>query len=170
MFVLADFSVIKPDFGLLFWTSLIFLLFWFLIGKMAFAPIARALKKREDDIQDALDEAKRAREEMSDLKAENEQLLAQAREERALILKEAKEIKNSIVTEAKTKAKDEADKIVTNARQEIENQKKAAIIEVKNEMGKMALGIAEKIIVKDLQADKAQQEYAERLVKELNLN
>ena len=84
--VLLDFSPIKPDLGLLLWTTLIFSLFWFLISKAAFKPITNALKSREDDIQSALDEAKKAREEMAKMKAENEALLAQAREERAQIL------------------------------------------------------------------------------------
>ena len=99
MIYLADFSVIKPDFGLIFWTVIIFLLFWFIIGKMAFRPIAEALKKRQQDIQDSLDEAKKARQEMAELKAENEDLLIQAREERAKILKEAKEAQDTIIRE-----------------------------------------------------------------------
>ena len=57
--LLADFSPIKPDFGLLFWTTIIFGLFWWLIGRFAFRPIANALKERQNDIQDSLDEAKK---------------------------------------------------------------------------------------------------------------
>ena len=87
---LADFSPIKPSFGLLFWTSLIFILFWLIIGKYAFRPIAAALKKREKDIQNALNEAKKAKEEMAALNSRNEELIKLAQEERALIIKEAK--------------------------------------------------------------------------------
>ena len=103
MIFLADFTVIKPDFGLLFWTTIIFLLFWFIIGKFAFRPIAEALKERERDIQDSLDEAKKARQEMANLKSENEALLAQAREERSKILKDAKDARDNIINEAKDK-------------------------------------------------------------------
>ena len=92
---LADFSVIRPDPGLILWTSVIFILVWGILGRMAFRPIQDALKKRESDIQNSLDEAKRAREDMANLKAENEQLLIEAREERAKILKEAKEAKEA---------------------------------------------------------------------------
>ena len=127
LFVLAgDFSVIKPDVGLLVWTTVFFLLFWLLIGKYAFKPIANALKKREDDIQDALDEAKRAKEEMANLKAENEKILAEARQERASIIKEANNLKSSIIKEAKEKAKEEAQRVATNAKLEIENEKKGS--------------------------------------------
>lgn len=167
---LMDFNPIKPGFGLLLWTTVIFGLFWLIVGRMAFKPIAQALKKRETDIQDSLDMAKSAKEEMAAMKAENEQLLAQAREERALILKEAKDVKNEIINEAKTKAKEEAKKIVTSAMQEIDNQKKAAITEVKNQVGMMALGIAEKVIRKELKENKDQQNFVEQLVKEIKLN
>jgi len=170
MIFLADFSVIKPDFGLLFWTTVIFLLFWFIIGKFAFRPIADALKKREFDIQNALDEAKRVRQEMANLKAENEELLAQAREERAKILKEAKDAGNGIITEAKDKAKLEAQKIVANAKEQIENQKMAAIIDLKNQVGIISLEIAEKVIRRELSGDTAQEQFVNGLVKDIKLN
>jgi len=170
MTFLADFSVIKPDFGLLFWTTIIFLLFWLLIGKFAFRPIAQALKKREDDIQDSLDDAKKTRQDMANLKAENEELLAQAREERTLILKEAKNAKENIINEAKEKAKEEAKRIVAGAKEQIENQKMAAIIEIKNQVGIIAIEIAEKIIRKELQGNATQEAFVNGLVKDIKLN
>lgn len=167
---LADFSVIRPDPGLIFWTSIIFLIVWFVLGRFAFRPIQEALKKRETDIQSALDEAKRTREDMANLKAENEQLLKEAQEERAKILREAKEVKDSIINEAKTKAKEEARDIVASAKEEIENQKMAAITEVKNEVGNMALDIAEKLLHKELKGDSSQETFVQKLVDELKLN
>jgi len=170
MIFLLDFSPIKPDYGLLLWSSVIFILFWVLMGKMAFGPIKEALKKREGDIQDALDEAKNARDEMSNLKAENEQILVQAREERSKILKEAKEIKDTMIKEAKEKAKEEAQKIVISAKNEIENQKTAALIDLKNQSGMMALKIAEKIIKKQLSGDSEQEKFANSLIDDIKLN
>lgn len=170
MIFLADFSVIKPDFGLLFWTSLIFLLFWFLMSRFAFGPITDSLKKRESDIQDALDEAKKAKEEMASLNARNEELIKEAQAERALILKEAKTVKETIINEAKTKAKEDANRIVASARMEIEGQKKAALLEVKNKVGQMALDIAEKIIRKDLKANPEQVGLVNKLVEEIKMN
>ncbi|KXK19341.1 MAG: ATP synthase F0 subunit B [Candidatus Parvibacillus calidus] len=125
MVLLAEFNVIKPEFGLFFWTVLIFLSLWFFLGKKAFTPIANALKEREDSIKDALAQADIARNEMNNLKAENEQLIAQAREEKAAMLKEAKENAAQIVSDAKSKAKEEAGRILANANLEIENQKKS---------------------------------------------
>ena len=170
MIFLADFSVIKPDFGLLFWTSFIFLLFWMLMGKFAFGPITESLKKRESDIQDALDEAKKAKEEMAALNARNEELIKEAQVERANILKEAKAAKETIISEAKTKAKEDANRIVSTARMEIEGQKKAALLEVKNKVGQMALDIAEKVIRKDLKANPEQVGLVTKLVEEIKMN
>jgi len=170
MIYLADFSPIKPEFGLFFWTLLFFLLFWGLIGKFAFKPITESLKKRETDIQDAIDQAKKAREEMNNMKAENERILAEAREERAKILLEAKETKNSIIKEAKDKAKEEATRVISSAMLDIENQKKAALIEVKDQVSQIALDIAEKILQKELKSNPEQQHFAKRLVDDLNLN
>ncbi len=170
MIFLADFTVIKPDFGLLFWTFVIFLLFWFVIGKFAFRPIAEALKEREHDIQDSLDQAKKARQDMANLKAENEELLAQAREERSKILKEAKEASDRIVADAKNKAKAEAQKIVADAKEQIEHQKMAAIVELKNQVGAMSLSIAEKVIRKELAGNAEQEAFVNGLVAEIELN
>lgn len=170
MFYLVDFSVIKPDLGLILWTTVIFLLFWFLIGKLAFKPIAQALKKRESDIQSALDEASKARAEMQNLNAENERLLSEARTERALLMKEATDTKNEIIADAKEKAKVEAKRLLENAKIEIDNQKNAAITEVKNKVGMMALDIAEKVLKKELKGDKDQESFVSQLVDDIKLN
>ena len=170
MIVLLDFIPFQPTPGLAIWSLLIFILFWVIIGKFAFKPIAEALSKREHDIQDAIDQAKKAREEMANMKAENENLLAQAREERAKILQEAKEIKIQMISEAREKAKEEASKVISNAMNDIENQKKAAITEVKNELGNIALSIAEKLIRKELKSNAEHQSFVNTLVKEVNLN
>jgi F-type H+-transporting ATPase subunit b len=170
MLFLADFSPIKPDFGLLFWSLLFFLVFWFGIGKFAFKAIANALKQRSQDIQDSLEQAKKAREEMSQLVAENEQLLAQAREERALILKEAKEVKDQIIAEAREKARSEAQVIINNAKDAIENLKNESIVDVKNQAGMMALELAEKIMRQKLVSDQEQKAYVETLLNEYKLN
>src|SRR5690606_11824318 len=170
MFFLADFNVIRPEPGLFFWSIVIFAIFWFLIGNLAFKPIANALEKRENDIQDALDQAKKAKEEMQKLQADNEQLIQEAREERSKILKEAKDAKESIIKEAREQAKVEANKLIANAKVEIESQKNAAIADVKNQLGSMALEIAEKVLKKELANDKDQINYVDKLVDDMNLN
>lgn len=170
MIFLADFSPIKPDFGLLFWSTVFFLIFWFGIGKFAFKAIANALKERAQDIQNSLDQAKKAREEMSQLVAENEQLLAQAREERAQILREAKEAKDEIVADARDKAKQEAQIIINNAKEAIENLKQEAMVDVKNTAGLLALELAEKVMRRELSTDADQKQYVSTLLDEFKMN
>ncbi len=170
MFSLISFTPFQPTPGLAIWSFAIFVLFFLIMKKYAFTPIAEALAKRENDIQEAIDQAKKTREEMANMKSENEKLLAQAREERSKILQEAKDIKNQIITEARDKAKEEASKIAVNAMHDIENQKKAAITEVKNEIGNMAISIAEKLIRKELKGNSEQETFVNTLVKDLHLN
>ena len=138
--------------------------------KYAVGPITEALSNRETEIANALDQAKLAKEEMSNLKSENEKLLTQAREERSKMLQEAKDIKGQIIAEAKEKAKEEANKIVSNAMTDIENQKKIAITEVKNELGALAISIAEKVIKKELKGNAEQEAFVNTLVKDIHLN
>ncbi|NND34202.1 MAG: F0F1 ATP synthase subunit B [Saprospiraceae bacterium] len=170
MIFLADFSVIKPDPGLFIWSCIIFALFWIIIGRFAFRPIAQALKKREDDIQGALDESVRTRQEMAKLKADNEALLAQAREERSQMLKEAKETRDGMIKEAKEGAKQEANKILAQAKIEIENQKKQAINEVKNQAGMMAIEITERLLKEQLKDRESQKRLVSNLVNDLKLS
>lgn len=170
MLFLADFNVLKPEPGLLIWTTVIFLLFWFLMSRFAFKPIGAALKQRENDIQSALDEARKAREEMSNLQAENEKLLAQAREERSAILKEAKDAKDEIIAEAKERANAEYKRKVESALQDIENQKMAALVSLKNEVGSMAVEIAEKILRRELANKTEQESYAKSLADNIKMN
>jgi F-type H+-transporting ATPase subunit b len=170
MLFLADFSVIKPEPGLLFWTTLIFILFWWLMSRFAFKPIGEALKKREQDIQEALDEAKMARAEMANLQAENEKLLAQAREERSAILKEAKEAKDEIIAEAKERANTEYKRKVESAIQDIENQKMAALVDLRNKAGQMGIDIAEKVLQRELANKPDQEAYAKGLIDQIKMN
>jgi F-type H+-transporting ATPase subunit b len=169
LFFLADFNVARPGMGLLVWTFIIFVLFWVLVGKFAFRPIKDALKKRENDIQSALDEAKNAKEEMARLNTDNQRLLSEAREERAMMLREAKVTGDKLISEAREKAKEEANKIVIDARAEIENQKNKALTEVKNQVGQISIDIAEKLIRQQLNTQE-QKNLVEKLVNEIKLS
>lgn len=170
MVFLAEFSVMKPGIGYMFWTTLIFLVVWFFIGKFAVKPIAKALKDREDDIASSLEQAERARAEISALQAKNEDLLAQAREERSKMLREAKDVSESIINDARTKAREESARILQAANQEIQNQKMAAITDINNQAGKLAIDIAGKVIKKELSSDKAHQDYVQKLIADMKLN
>ncbi len=167
---LSGFTLIKPEPGLIFWTTLIFLVLWFLLGKFAFRPIANALKKREESIDEALKAAEKARQEMQELHSKNEKLLKEAYEERNKILKEAKEMKDKIVAEARDKAKAEYEKIAAASRAELENQMNEAKMQLKNYAADLAITIAERVVRKELKGDKEQEEYVKKLLSDLEAN
>ena len=163
-------KLLLPEFGLLIWTLLAFLIVFFILGKYAWPAIVKGLKDRESGIADALATAERVKAEMAQLKSENEALLAQAREERAAILKEARDIKEKIINEAKEQAKTTTEKILNDAQEAIDRRKMAALIEVKNEIGQMVVGISEKILRRELQDKSEQEKYIKQLAEEVRLN
>ena len=163
-------GLLIPDFGLFFWTLLCFLIVLFILKKFAWGPIVKTLHERESGIADSIAAAEKVKEEMKQMQAQNEHLLIQAREERTLMLKEAKETKDKIIGEAKEQAKVEAGKIMDDTRLQIERQKNAAMTEVKNEIGKLAVEVAEKILRKQLAGQEAQQGYVQMLAEEIKLN
>ncbi len=163
-------SLLSPDLGIFFWTVLIFIILWTILGKTAWKPITDALKDRENRIENSLKQAEIARDEMAALKADHEKLLQEAKEERSRIIREAKEIKDGIIGEARDKAKEEATKIVDAARADIENQKMAAIIEVKNLIGQSAIDLTKDLLGRELGDTKAQAAYVAKEIENLNLN
>jgi F-type H+-transporting ATPase subunit b len=156
-------DLLTPELGLFLWTLIAFLFVLFILGKFAWKPILQSLGEREKGIADAISTAERVKGEMGQMKAENEKLMTQAREERTIMLKEAKELKDKIVNEAKEIAKTEANKIIIEAQQQIQQQKMAALTEVKNEIGSMALKVAENILRKQLNANEGQEAYISTL-------
>lgn len=162
--------LLTPEFGLLIWTMLAFLLVFFILAKFAWPAILKGLKEREEGIADSLQTAERVKAEMAQLKNENEEMMAKAREERAAMMNEARETKNRIISEAKEQAKIEANKIIVEAQQQINAQKMAAITEVKNQVGKLVIEVTEKVLRRELSSPAAQEEHIKGLVDEVKLN
>lgn len=163
-------ELVTPSLGLVFWTTLAFLLLLFVLRKFAWTPILDAVKERELNIEVALQQAEKARAEMAKMSADNEKLLMAAKEERSIILKEAKMAGEKLVEDAREKAKEEVGKLLAEAKVEITNQKLAAITEVKNQVGIMAIELSEKIMRRELAGKDEQQKYAAQLLAETNLN
>ncbi len=163
-------GLVLPDFGLLFWMMLTFLVVLFILKKFAWKPILGSLKEREDSIEDALRSADKAREEMVKLQADNEKILAEARQERDNMLKEARDVKQQMIDDAKSQANTEAKKMIESAKQVIENEKVSAIQEMKKTIASMSIQIAEKILKQQLADSKEQQELVDKYLKDLKLN
>ena len=163
-------GLITPDFGLLFWMTLAFLLLMFMLGKFAWKPVLKALKEREASIHEALHEADKAREEMKHLQFSNEELLKEAKNERDSILNDARKVRDKIIEEAHAKAAEEAMRVVESAKVSINNEKMAAMTELKNQVGEISLEVAKKILQRELADPRKQEEYTRELLKTIHLS
>ncbi|MGI8891995.1 MAG: F0F1 ATP synthase subunit B [Bacteroidia bacterium] len=163
-------ELIKPGIGLIFWMTVSFGTVLFLLSKYAWKPIMLSLKAREESIQDALDAAKNAREEMKALTVDNERLINEAKVERDKILRQARESKEAIINDAKTRANVEADRLIAIAREAIENQKMAAITDLQNSVAAMSIEIAEKVLRHELANDEKQKALMNNLLSEISSN
>jgi len=163
-------ELVQPGIGLIIWMTVAFSILLWILAKFAWKPIMKGLKEREDSIDEALNAANTAREEMKELKFSNEQLLKEAKEQRDIILREARQVKESIIEEAKEKAGAEANRIVEGAKESIQNEKMAALTEMKNELATLSIEIAEKILKEELESKDKHKALIDRLVKEASKN
>ena len=155
---------VTPDLGTIFWMVIIFGVTLFILKKFAWKPILHGLKTREESIADALSSAEKAREEMKNLKAGNEKILAEAKREREAILREAVELKNKLITEAKQQAADEGQKMINNAKSQIEAEKNAAVEDFRRQVVDLSVEIAGKVLRKELENESKQKELVQDML------
>lgn len=163
-------ELLLPKLGLIFWTIIAFAIVFFLLKKFAWKPILKSLNEREKNITDSIQSAQNIRVEMSQMKSENESLLMKAREERALMLKEAKDTRDKIINEAKEQAKIETNKIIADAQVSINQQKMAAITDLKNQVGNLVVQVSEKVLRRELTNKQDQEVYIRSLADNVKLN
>lgn len=162
-------ELVMPGVGVLFWTCLIFLILFLLLKKWAFPVINGMIRKREEKISSALEEAENTRKEMAELQARNSEMLAEARSEKEKIIGQAKEFRRQIEDSSRQKAKEEYDRIMQSARADIEREKQAALEELRVSVANIALDMAEKVIDSDLSDRAKQKELVEKGLKDLKL-
>ncbi|MTE27236.1 F0F1 ATP synthase subunit B [Winogradskyella ouciana] len=163
-------DLIKPGFGLVFWTVITFLILLFLLRKFAWRPILGAVSEREEGIKNALASAENARKEMENLQADNERILQEARVEREAMLKDAREIREQTIARAETEAQEKASKIIEKAQAAIESEKKAAMAELKSHVAGLSIEIAEKVVREELSNKDKQLKLVEGMLGEAKLN
>ena len=163
-------TLLTPAFGTVFWASIAFISVLVILRVLAWKPILKALESREESIGNALLEAEKAREEMANLHANNEQLLSEARLKRDAMLKESRDMANKVVAEAKAKAKVEASKEVELAREAIQIERKAAVAELKSEVAQLSIDIAERLLREELKESGKQRDLVDKLIEESTLN
>ncbi|MFS4415395.1 F0F1 ATP synthase subunit B [Maribacter sp. 2307ULW6-5] len=163
--LLNDFSP-----GLFVVQAILLLVLIFLMVKFAWKPILDSLNERETGIQEALAAAESARKEMQNLQADNDKMIKEARAEREAMLKEARDIKNKMVADAKEQAKLEGDKMIAQAQTAIENEKKAAMADIKGQVAELSLSIAEKVIKEQLANKDTQMKLVDELLGDIKLS
>lgn len=163
-------ELVKPSIGLIFWMVVSFSIILFLLRKFAWKPILGMIKERELSIENALAAAENAKAEMKALQSNNEKILAEARSERDQLLKDAREIREKMIADAKGIAAKEGERLLTIARENIQNEKMAAITELKNQVATLSIEIAEKILKSELSSDEKQKTLVNTLLKDVNLN
>lgn len=163
-------ELITPDVGTVFWMLIVFLTVFFVLKKFAWKPTLKAIQNRSKTIEDALKAAEKAKEDMEKLQADNEKILAEARVERDKLLKEARAMKDKIINDAKDQAISEAKGIVEAAKVTINNEKMAAISEIRNQVASLSVLVAEKILRQKLQDDQSQKDLIDSLMKDMKMN
>lgn len=169
MVLLAN-SLTSPAIGLVFWTSIIFIMFFLVLKKFAWKPILNAVKARDEMIKGSLASAEKARKEMLKLQSDNEAILRKAREEREGILKEARDIRDKLIAEAKGKAAEEAEKLVEKARTGIEREKAKALEEFRVQVATLSIEIASKLLGEKLKQSGEQEKLIDNYLNEFDLN
>ncbi|MGG7034869.1 MAG: F0F1 ATP synthase subunit B [Flavobacterium sp.] len=156
--------------SLIFWTTIIFIVFFILLAKFAWKPILGAVKSREESINNALASAEAARREMQNLQADNQRILQEARMERDAMLKDAREMKDKIIADSKTEAQAQGLKMIEQAKAAIESEKNAAMAELKTQVSSLSLEIAEKLLKDELSNKEAQTKLVEKMLGDVKLN
>jgi F-type H+-transporting ATPase subunit b len=169
MVLLAN-SLTTPAVGTLFWSVLIFVLFFLILTKFAWKPILSAVNARDEMIKGSLESAAKAREDMLKLQSDNEAILRKAREERENILKEARDVRDKLISEAKGKATEEAEKLIAKARAGIENEKLKAISEIHDQVATLSVEIASKLLGEKLKQTGEQEKLIDSYLKEVDFN
>lgn len=161
-------SLITPDFGLLFWMAVVFLIVLGILWRFGFPVIVKMVNDRKDYIDDSLRKAHEANERLANIKIESESILQEARERQAQILKEAATTRDAIVEKAQDKAREESNRLIAEAKAEIEAQKQAAISDIRAQVAELSVKVAEKILRKELGDSGKQMDLIDRLLDEVS--
>ena len=159
-------SLITPDFGLLFWMTLIFGIVFFILAKFGFPVLTDMVRKRQERIENSIRDAREIEARMASWKQDQEKMLEEVRREQSAILREATETKARIVADAKAQARAEADQLLSEAKLQIAAEKESALREVRKEVALLSVQVAEKVLRHELQDDDSQKAFIDQLVDE----
>ena len=161
-------SILTPDFGLFFWMLVAFLVVFILLAKFGFPVITQMVEERKNFIDENLRKAHEAQERLANIEKEGESILQEAREKQAQILKEAAETRDAMVAQAQEKAKAEGTRLLEDAKQTIEQEKKAAVAEIRKQVAALSVEIAEKVLKQNLKDNQSQMDFIDRMLNEVS--
>ena len=161
-------ELFTPESGLIFWMLIVFLTVLFVLWKFAWPFITKAIANREKYINDSVKAADEAFSKLETIKEERNAILAKAREEQNAQLKEVMVLKEKLIEDAKNEARAEADKLIADARKSILAEKEQALKEVRNQVALLSLGIAGKVLRKNLESDKSQMDFVDQILDEMD--
>ena len=161
-------DLLIPSTGLLFWMTITFLVVFFLLWKFGFPVITGMVKERQAFIDESLKKAHEANERLANIQKEGESILQEAREKQAQMLKEAAATRDAIVEQAQTKARSEGARLLEEAKATIEQEKKAAIADIRQQVATLSVQIAEKVLKQNLKDDKAQMDLIDRMLNDVS--
>lgn len=159
-------SLITPDFGLIFWMTLVFAVVFFLLAKFGFPIITGMVEKRADTINESIRKTEEARLQLEQMATTQQQMISEARNEQARIIKEASAAGEAIVQQAKEKAEAEASKIIESAKVQIAAERESAMRDVRTQVALLSVEVAGKLMRKSLEQSSEQQNLLNTLVEE----
>ena len=148
--------------------TVVFLVVLFVLWKWGFPVIVKMVEERKAYIDESLRKAHEANERLANIQKEGESILQEARAKQAQILKEAAETRDAIVEKAQDKAKAEGARLLEEARAAIEQEKKAAIADIRQQVATLSVEIAEKVLRQNLKDDKAQMDLIDRMLDDVS--
>lgn len=160
-------NIVTPDSGLLFWMVIIFGLLFFILAKFGFPIITSMVESRNASIEKSLKDAKEVEVRMNEMVREHARMIEDAQKQHSEIIKEATEAKNAMIEQAKAQASEEASKIIAQAHVRIEAEKESALRDIRREVAMLSVGIAEKVLRKELDTKEAQDVLDETLFSEV---
>ena len=160
-------SLLLPDSGLIFWTVVVFGIVFVILKRYGFPIIVKMVEDRKIYIDQSLEVAKKANEQLSTLKIEGEALVAAANKEQGRILKEAMQEREKIVHEARKQAETAAQKELEEVKKQIQLEKEEAIRDIRRQVAILSVDIAEKVIRKNLSEKEAQMDMIDRMLDEV---
>ncbi|HEX9051866.1 MAG TPA: F0F1 ATP synthase subunit B [Anaeromyxobacter sp.] len=167
--VLAAGGITDLNPGLTLWTGITFLVLLVVLSKFAWGPIVKMLAERERTIKDAIEAAKRERQEAERLLGEQKDGLVRAQREAAEIARRNQQEVESLRQELTARARKEADELVATARQQIAEELSKARAELKAQVADLAIDAAGRLVKANLD-EKAQRKLVEEYIAQLPAN